>query len=76
MQLGDLIVNESNWKPVNTWNNRSSGIPPSGNLWHSTWNSSLENSNYTYLRYSHEVATPLSEAGNALDYYFQPNIFR
>ena len=72
-QLGNLVLNDSNWRPVNVMDNLTSGIPPSGNLQY--WNSTLGNSNYTYLRYSHEIANPVAEAATALDYYFRPNTF-
>lgn len=68
-QLGTLLINESNWTPVNVFINLTSGIPPSGNLQH------FNTSNYTYLRYRQDVANPVAEAATALDYYFRPNTF-
>ena len=71
-QLGNLLINGSNWTPVNVFNNLTSGIPPSGNLQHSILDST---SNYTYLRFRQDVADPLTEAATALDYYFRPDTF-
>jgi len=70
--LGNLLINDSNWNPVNVFNNLTSGIPPSGNLQLSNFDGT---SNYTYLRYHRDVADPLTEAATALDYYFRPNTF-
>lgn len=71
-QLGNLLLNDSNWTPVNVFNNLTSGIPPSGNLQHSKLDST---SNYTYLRYRQDIADPVTEAATALDYYFRPDTF-
>ena len=71
-QLGNLVINDSNWQPFNVLDNLTSGIPPSGNLNYSTWNSTFDHSNYTYLRYNHEIAQPVR---TAVDYYFRPNTF-
>lgn len=48
---------------------------PSGNLQISTWNGSLGKSDYTYMRYHHDIASINKPVGMALDYYFRPNVF-
>ena len=69
------MLNNSNWEAVNVFYNLSSRIPPSGNLEYSTWNSSLEDSNYSYLRYHHDLYQFDRRIGPALDYYFRPETF-
>ena len=76
IELGNLVVNESNWKPLNLFNNLTSHIPPSGNLQVSSWNSTLYDSNYTYLRYNHNISSlNQGQRTAAVDYYFRPDIF-
>ena len=75
-QLGDHVLDNATWKFFNVWNNLSSGIPPSGNLQYLSWNSTFNNSNYTYLRYSHSITHNFSNTAiTAIDFYFRPNIF-
>lgn len=79
-ELGSSFLNNSNWESVYTAQDRPLGIPPpaippSSNLQSVLWNSTMENFNYTFLRYSADVADPVFQAPNALDYYFRPNIF-
>lgn len=71
-QLGNLLINDSNWTPVNVFNDLTSGIPPSGNLQYSTLGSF---SNDTYLRYRGDIADPVTEAATAIDYFFRPDTF-
>ena len=74
--LGALMLNDSNWYPANTISNvTTSHVPPSGNLEYSTWNSSLEISNYSYFRYNHDLFHLEATVGASLDYYFRPGIF-
>ena len=74
-RLGTLMLNDSNWEPVNVFRNLTSRIPPSGNLEYSIWNSSLENSNYSYFRYNHGSFYLHSTIGPTLDYLFRPETF-
>ena len=73
--LGTLMLNDSNWEAVNVFHNLTSQIPPSGNLEYSIWNRSLEDSNYSYFRYNHDLFHFHSTIGPTLDYYFRPDIF-
>ena len=73
--LGALILNDSNWEAVNNFTNLTSRIPPSGNLEYSTWQSSLEDSNYSYFRYNPESFHLHSTIGPTLDYLFRPGTF-
>ena len=73
--LGTLMLNDSNWHPANMIPNLTSRIPPSGNLEYSSWNSSLEISNYSYFRYNHDLFHLEPPVGASLDHYFRPGIF-
>ena len=72
-QLGNLILNDSSWLFVNVFDNQTSRIPPSQNLQY--YNSTLETTNYSYLRYKNETIDPVNQAGTALDYYFRSDTF-
>ncbi|KAL8829958.1 MAG: hypothetical protein Q9191_001713 [Dirinaria sp. TL-2023a] len=74
-QFGNLALNNSNWRPVYVEDDYVSRIPPSGNLQY--WNSTFNNSDYTYLRYSRDIADPVANFATtmALDYYFRPKTF-
>lgn len=75
--LGSLLVNDTDWVPVfdGSFFNLTSGIPPSGNLEYSNWSNPLGYTNYAYLRYRPDVADPVADASNALDYLFRPDVF-
>lgn len=76
VQLGSLVINDSNWQPFNTLDNLTSGVPPSGNLQYSTWNSTPVNSSYTYLRYDSATSQFFGPKAKAsLDSNFRPDIF-
>lgn len=76
VQIGSLVMNDSNWQPFNIMTNLTSGIPPSGNLQYSTWNSTPTSSIYTYLRYNKETSKLFENSATAsLDSFFRPNIF-
>lgn len=77
-EIGNLVINDSNWQALNVFDNLTSKIPPSGNLEYSAWNNTLlGGSNYTYLRYNHEIASLARSDGlaTAVDNYFRPNVF-
>ena len=70
------MVNDSNWQAANDFlNTLVPYIPPSGNLEYSTWNGSLEDSNYSYFRFNDESHQLSRTIGPTLDYYFRPEVF-
>ena len=78
--LGNLLLNDSNWQYINNMSKLTSRIPPSNNLQYWTFNNSLGNDTYTYLRYNPALTQfdynyTQEVPGIALDYYFRPQIF-
>ena len=73
--LGALMLDDSSWDAVNVFHNLTSGIPPSGNLERSIWNTSVQDSNYSYFRYNHESFHLHSTIGPTLDYLFRTETF-